>query len=163
MINHESPLTEFPFGYPGKIFRSPMPFGPYDRLSKVWPAFQQQAISSVVVLVEAQEYLVRAGRDLPAFYRSAEIDVIHLPITDFQIPSDLMAFKEAIVLIDMHAQNGKNIVVHCMAGIGRTGTFMACLAKHHLDLDGQEAIDWVRKFIPDALENLRQEEFVIAF
>src|SRR4029450_2466783 len=24
------PLTELPFGFPGRIFRSPMPFGPYD-------------------------------------------------------------------------------------------------------------------------------------
>ena len=163
MINQISPLTEFPFGYPGKIFRSPMPFGPYDHLSKIWPAYQQQAVTAVVVLVEPQEFLVRAGRDLPAFYRSANIDVIHIPIQDFQVPNDLTAFKEAIDLVDNRAKNGKNIAVHCMAGIGRTGIFMACLAKHTLNLDGQEAIDWVRKFIPDALENLRQEEFVIAF
>jgi hypothetical protein len=25
------PLTKLPFGLPGRVFRSPMPFGPYDR------------------------------------------------------------------------------------------------------------------------------------
>jgi len=163
MINQVSPLTEFPFGYPGKIFRSPMPFGPYDRFSKIWPAYQQQNVSAVVVLVEPQEFVVRAGRDLPAFYRSVNIDVIHIPIQDFQVPKDLTVFMEAIDLVDTHAKNGKNIAVHCMAGIGRTGLFLACLAKNHLNLRGQEAIDWVRILIPGALENLIQEEFVIEF
>jgi hypothetical protein len=30
------PLTELPFGFPGRIFRSPMPFGPYDLHSEVY-------------------------------------------------------------------------------------------------------------------------------
>jgi len=28
-------LTALPFGFPGRIFRSPMPFGPYDLHSEV--------------------------------------------------------------------------------------------------------------------------------
>jgi protein-tyrosine phosphatase len=50
-----------------------------------------------------------------------------------------------------------------MAGVGRTGTFMACMAKRHLSLDGQAAIDWVRQFIPGALESPIQERFVLEF
>ena len=153
MITHASSLTEFPFGYPGNIFRSPMPFSPFDRLSQTWFEYQEHDVSVVVVLVEQQEYLVRAGRDLPAFYRGENLDVIHFPIPDFQVPGDLTAFKNVIELVDTHARAGKNIGVHCMAGIGRTGIFMACLAKHHLNLNGQEAIDWVRKFIPSAFMN----------
>jgi protein-tyrosine phosphatase len=163
MISHASSLTEFPFGYPGNIFRSPMPFSPFDRLSQTWFEYQEHDVSVVVVLVEQQEYLVRAGRDLPAFYRGENLDVIHFPIPDFQVPGDLTAFKHIIELVDTHARAGKNIGVHCMAGIGRTGIFMACLAKHHLNLNGQEAIDWVRKFIPSALENWMQEKFVIDY
>ena len=140
-----------------------MPFSRYDRLNQTWFEYQEQNVSVVVVLVEQQEYLVRAGRDLPAFYRSENIDVIHFPILDFQVPDDLTAFKQVIELVDRHARAGKNISVHCMAGIGRTGIFMACLAKHHLNQNGQDSIDWVRKFIPSALENWMQEKFVLDY
>ena len=158
-----SPLTELPFGLPGKIYRSPMPFSPYDPLSAVWDAYRLAEVSLVVVLTEPQEYLVHAGRDLPAFYRSAGLKVLHHPIPDFQSPPDPTALEAAITSVLRHAREGGAAAVHCMAGIGRTGTFMACMAKRHLGLDGRAAIDWVRKFIPAALESPVQERFVLDF
>ncbi len=154
-------MTELPFGLPGRIFGSPMPFGPYDRLNEIWPAYQENCVSAVVVLVEPQEYLVRTRRDLPAFYRSAGLDVIHLPTPDFRVPLDVDAFEDTISAAIEHAQAGGNLAAHCMAGLGRTGVFMACMAKRHLHLNGAEAIDWVRQSIPGAMENSLQEQFVI--
>ncbi|MBU0510584.1 MAG: dual specificity protein phosphatase family protein, partial [Chloroflexi bacterium] len=152
-------LTELPFDLTGRIFRSPMPFGPYDWQNEVWPAYQENDVSAVVVLIEPQEYLVHARRDLLAFYHSAGLDVIHLPIPDFRIPPDVNALEDAIAAAIEHAQAGGNLAAHCMAGMGRTGTFMACMAKRHLSLDGVEAIDWVRQSIPGAMENSLQEHF----
>ena len=156
-------LTEMPFGLPGRIFRSSMPFGPYDRLNEVWPAYHENDISAVVVLLEPQEYLVRARRNLPASYRSAGLDVIHLPIPDFNIPPDVNALEGAITAAIEYAQAGGNLAAHCMAGMGRTGVFMACMAKRHLHLGGVQAIAWVRQYLPGAMENLLQEQFVIEF
>ncbi len=156
-------LTEIPFDLPGKIYRSPMPFGPYDRTSQVWQLYQQNDVNLVVVLVERQEYLFHAQRDLPNFYQDNEVSVIHLPIPDFQVPDDEGAIHTAIENFVVHAQASENGAVHCMAGIGRTGIFLACVAKHHLNLDGTEAIDWVRQYIPTALENEDQEQFVLEF
>ncbi|MBE9523874.1 MAG: dual specificity protein phosphatase family protein [Chloroflexi bacterium] len=163
MSKNSSPLTMLPFGYQGKVFRSPMPYGPFDRLSQTWQAYQEQSISVVVVLTDNKEFLAHAGLDLPAFYRKENIEAIHIPIPDFGIPGDKDAFWSAIKFADKYARAGKNIAIHCLAGIGRTGLFMACLAKHHLGLSGKDAIDWVRKFIPGALENLSQEKYVIDF
>lgn len=156
-------LTELPFQLAGKIYRSPMPFGPYSEHNRTWSAYREMAIDLVVILVEKQEYLVHAGVDLPAFYREQGLDVVHVPVPDFQVPGDREQWNQAVEYVRHHLEGGENAVVHCMAGIGRTGMFTACLARKIMGCSGQEAIDWVRRFIPGALENRQQEEFVINF
>ena len=59
-------LTELPFSFPGKVFRSPMPFSTYDQ-ADAWESYLEEDINLVVVLTEQQEYLVYALRDLRAF------------------------------------------------------------------------------------------------
>ena len=44
------PLTELPFGLPGRIFRSPMPFGPYDPHGEVYDRFCEEQIAVIVLL-----------------------------------------------------------------------------------------------------------------
>ena len=41
------PLTELPFGFPGRIFRSPMPFGPYDLHGEVYDRFVRNRLRSL--------------------------------------------------------------------------------------------------------------------
>ena len=163
MSAYPSALTNLPFGLPGSIYRSPMPFSPYDPLKRVWDAYRQANVALVVVLTERQEYLVHAGRDLPVFYRAAGLDALHYPIPDFRVPSDPAALESAIAAAFQRAQSGDAVAAHCMAGIGRTGLFMACMAKRYLGMDGQSAIAWVRTYIPEALESPLQEQFVLAF
>ena len=43
-------LTELPFGLPGRVFRSPMPFGPYDLHSEVYDSFCEEQIAVNVLL-----------------------------------------------------------------------------------------------------------------
>ena len=163
MTDHPELLTEIPLGLPGRIYRSPMPFSPYDRLGQVWGLYWQKGVKLVVVLTERQEYLVHARRDLPRFYITEGLDAIHFPIPDFHPPKDIAALETLIADLIRRLQRQECIAVHCMAGIGRTGTILACLGKRHLALDGHAAIDWLRQYIPDALENSEQEQFVLGF
>lgn len=155
-------LTELPYSFPGRIFRSPMPFSRFDH-SDVWKAYQENAVDMVVVLAEGAENIVYAGKDLPAFYRSQGLDSLHIPIPDFGIPQDEQAWENGLTQVAQAAKEGKNIAIHCLAGIGRTGTFLACLAKKELGLDGEKAIRWVRDSLPGAMENSYQERFVIDY
>ncbi len=159
------PISELPFNLPGKIFRSPMPFGYFDRLNQTWEAYRASEVAVVVILTEPQEYLVHARRDLPQFYEAAGLDVRHFPIRDYHVPTadDLAALEEMLADVLALAESGKNIAAHCLAGLGRTGIFLACLAKRHFAMDGQTAIDWVRQYVPGAMENELQEQFVIDF
>ena len=152
-------LIELPYSFSGRIFRSPMPFGPYDQDS-VWQSYREEEIDLVVVLAEPQEYLVYTRRDLPEFYRSQGLDVLHLPIPDFGVPDDLVLWEKTLNSVTQAGREGKNIAVHCLAGIGRTGVFLACLAKENLELDGERAIIWVRESVRGAMENEDQEQFV---
>src|SRR5205823_15133780 len=41
------PLTELPFGFPGHVFRSPMPFGQYDLHGEVYDRFCEEQIAVI--------------------------------------------------------------------------------------------------------------------
>ena len=154
------PLTELPFGLAGHIFRSPMPFGIYDPREEVFNKYIQNGVSVIVLLAEDEECLKKAGRNLRLLYKEEGFNVIHLPIRDFGVPSngDLVRAVNAVIA---HAQTGRNIAIHCSAGIGRTGLFVALIAKQVLGFSGEEAIAWVRRYIPGAVETPEQEQLVV--
>jgi atypical dual specificity phosphatase len=155
-------VIEIPFNFPGRIFRSPMPFSSFD-LDEAWAYYQREEIGLVVVLTEQQEYLVFSRRDLPEFYQENGLEVVHIPVPDFGIPEDLESWSQGLKTAVEAAKSGTNVAVHCLAGIGRTGTFLACLAKEYLNMDGNQAIIWVRESLPGAMENWQQEGFVSDF
>ena len=154
------PLTELPFGLAGHIFRSPMPFGTYDPWGEVVNEYMQKQVSVIVLLAEDEECLEKAGRNLRCLYEEKGFTVIHLPIRDFSVPSysDLV---HAVNVVIAHAQTGRNIAIHCSAGIGRTGLFAALLAKQVLCFSGEEAIAWVRQYILGAVETVEQRQLVV--
>jgi protein-tyrosine phosphatase len=152
-------ITELPFGLPGKVYASPMPFGLYDNEGKALEEFGENGVSVVVLLVEDAECLQKAKRNLYDLYLEQGFRVIHLPIADFSIPSAeelVHAVNKAIEC----ASTGQNIAIHCSGGIGRTGTFAACMAKKLFNLSGDQAIAWVRSYIRSAVETSEQAQLV---
>ena len=153
-------LTELPLGLAGRIFGGPMPFGDYDPEGEVLCEFRQEKIGVIVLLAEEEECLRKTGRNLQFFYMKEGYQVVYLPIPDFDVPSTKDLDSAVKMTIDQ-ARAGRNIVIHCHAGLGRTGVFAAFLAKEVLGLSGEEAFHWVRRYIPGALETFEQKEFVV--
>jgi protein-tyrosine phosphatase len=156
-------ITEIPYSFDGKIFRSPMPFSSYDHKQETWALYLKNKINIIVLLTEKHEYLIHAGRDLIRLYKDNDIEVIHYPIKDYHIPEDRTGLDQVINQVILETDHKKNIAIHCMAGLGRTGIFLACLAKRQFNMTGKESISWVRQFVPNALENPLQESFVVDF
>ncbi|NCO68637.1 MAG: hypothetical protein GW873_08965 [Nitrospirae bacterium] len=102
----------------------------------------------------------KASVDLLSLYKEEGFEVTHLPITDFSVPSK-DALTDTVSKVIEHTQRGDNIVIHCSAVVGRTGLFAACLARRVLGLSGEDAIRWVRRFIPEAVETSEQWQMVI--
>jgi len=153
-------LTELPFGFPGRVFRSPLPFGPYDLHGEVYDRFCEEHIAVIVLLASDEECLHKTGCHLRALYLKAGFQVLYLPIPAFGVPTteDL---EQTLQQTIAYAQAGQHIVIHCSAGIGRSGLFMAYLAKRCLGLSGAEALQWVRRFIPSAVETPEQQRLVL--
>lgn len=161
-MNPYSPFSELPFGYPGRVFRSRMPFDERDPRGDLLKCYLAESIQVVVVLAEDEEILAYTGRDLRAEYTRQGLAVIHLPIPDFSTPS-LEPLDRAVSRSVEAIRSGKNLVVHCHAGMGRTGLFLACLAISSLQLSAEEAIHWVRNTVPGAIETPDQIHFVMDY
>ena len=155
-------MTFLPLGLPGNIYRSPMPFGQYDPLGLVYQGFWKNDIQTVVLLVPDAECWVYAGQDLRARYQRDGLTVVHLPMKDYrgaEYPKLRAAVDETLRL----AREGNNIVMHCHAGLGRTGLFAACLAIRQLGLCGGDAIEWIRDLVPGSVESDEQEKIIREF
>jgi protein-tyrosine phosphatase len=163
MLQSSTKLTHLPLNFTGNIYRSPMPFSSnHDRSQTVFQAYKENDITLVVILASKMECLEKSGRDLRAFYEQEGLQVIEFPIQDYGIP-DQKPLHELVDAIFTEAAKGRNIAIHCHAGIGRTGTVCACLARQALGLSPAKAITWVRALIPGAVETNEQREIVYQF
>jgi protein tyrosine/serine phosphatase len=155
-------LTKLPFLLPGQIYRSVMPFSSYDPNGELIQAYKKLGITLIVMLTSDEECLRITGHDLKSVYKQEDFKVLNMPIPDFGTPTD-EDFEQAVSVVSEYVRIGGKVVIHCLAGKGRTGMFAACLAKREMDCSSEEAISWVREFIPGAVEVPEQEQFVRSF
>jgi atypical dual specificity phosphatase len=85
----------------------------------------------------------------------------HVPVEDMTAPShdDLL---RAITALLKARQKKLGVAVHCEAGLGRTGTLLACWFVQQ-GLSPAEAVRKVRKLRPGSIETADQEDIVRRF
>lgn len=116
----------------------------------------------LVTLLEEFEMKRLAIPELLDVARKVGLRSLWLPIADVSVPSDIEATTALIDGIVERMSRSETIVVHCLAGRGRSGTIAACC----LVATGRapaEAIRLVRKVRPGAVEVESQVEFVKRF
>ena len=84
------------------------------------------------------------------------IKYLHVPTEDLSAP-DMEKIDNVVDFIHGRIKNNEPTMVHCAAGVGRTGTILACyLIKYH-NLSAKDAIDKVRKERPGSIQSESQE------
>jgi hypothetical protein len=152
-------FTLIPFDLPGKIYRSTRPFSDFDPFGELIPTYRASGVEIIVVLTENTR---AGGGDLLDLYRNYGFQVIHAPVPDFGIP-ETGAYASALGRVIAELKRGRTVVVHCYAGLGRTGTFLAIIARKLMNLDGPAAVKWLRGHVPGSVETDLQEAFVAEF
>jgi len=108
---------------------------------------RDQGVSAVVSLTEAPP----AGLD--------GFEHIHLPVPDMTSPT-LDELRAAVKFIQDHADRG--VVVHCDAGLGRTGTVLAAYLVS-TGASARAALERVRALRPGSVETPDQEQAIARY
>ncbi|NJL23310.1 MAG: protein phosphatase [Leptolyngbyaceae cyanobacterium SM1_3_5] len=116
----------------------------------------------LVSLIEAHELELLQIPDLFEQAEARGMQVRHFPIPDFGVPRSIDQFALLVQDILAAATEGKTIVIHCKAGLGRSGLVAAsCLVS--LGSTPEAAFQLVRRSRPGTIETAEQEAFVGAF
>lgn len=97
----------------------------------------------------------------PALLTRFGLTEVHLPVPDFTAPRPEQ-LEQGVMVIDQAIVSGKRVVVHCGAGLGRTGTLLACYLVHR-GMQPSEAIARIREVRRGSVETHEQEVAVEAY
>jgi protein-tyrosine phosphatase len=135
--------VQLPAGVPGSLWLSSMP----GRFSS-WREFERESHDAglkIVVCLTSREEL----RELSPQYEQAitqggtPYEWLHVPVPNFGVPEDRDAFRRGIERVAKALRTGEPVMMHCAAGMGRTGSAAACVLKS-LGMPTAEALQRVR-------------------
>ena len=114
---------------------------------------REQAIQFVICLTE----------DPPrrAWINDVGLFSLHIPIIDMEPPTQPQ-IDQCLAAIEKANANQLGVGIHCTAGLGRTGTMLACWLVAH-GLSAKDAITRVRRLRPGSIETDEQAEAIVEF
>ena len=91
-----------------------------------------------------------------------DVNYLHVLSNDMGVPE----FDDLVYAVDfIHRRitNNEPVMVHCLAGMGRTGTVLACYLVKYQNMSADEAIQKVREERPGSIQSYPQEEIIFRF
>ena len=118
-------------------------------------------ITTVVSLIEWDEFASLGVESLGDTVTAAGMSWIHLPIRDRSIPDVEFeaAWREQGAVLQRRLADGERILLHCMGGLGRTGSIAGRLLIEQGE-DPLLAIGRVRQARPGTIETDEQEDYL---
>ena len=90
------------------------------------------------------------------------VNYFHVHSNDMGVPEfdDLV---KTVNFIHDRIVNDEPVMVHCLAGLGRTGTILACYLIKYKKMSADDAIQKVRDERPGSIQSFSQEEIIFQF
>ena len=91
-----------------------------------------------------------------------DVNYLHIHSNDMGVPE----FNDLVKSVDfIHDRivNDEPVMVHCLAGLGRTGTILACYLIKYKKMSADDAIQKVRDERPGSIQSFPQEEIIFQF
>ena len=135
--------VELPAEISGTLWLGSMP-GRFES----WKAFEADARKSGLALVVCLTPRSELAELSPAYHAAVTQGAVpfrwlNLPIRNFGLPEDPEGFRREVRQIAAALRQGDSVMLHCAAGIGRTGSTAACVLKA-LGLPTAEALKRIR-------------------
>lgn len=132
-----------PPGVGGRLWLAAMP-GRLERWDRFLAAARRAGLTQVVCLNPLDE----VAHDAPAYHAAIVQGRLpfawrHLPMRNYGLADDEAAWADGVRALAADLRAGQQVLLHCAAGIGRTGTVAACVLKA-LGLPEAEALARVR-------------------
>ena len=90
------------------------------------------------------------------------VNYLHVMSNDMGVPQfDDLTF--AVDFIHRRLDDKEPVMVHCLAGLGRTGTILASYLVKYENMSADEAIEKVREKRPGSIQSYPQEEMIFRF
>lgn len=113
-----------------------------------WDAFEARARAAALGLVVCLTPPVEIEELSPSYHAAVAqgglpFRWLNVPMRNFGLPEDAAAFRAGVHHVAQALRAGDAVLLHCAAGLGRTGTAAACVLKA-LGLDAEAALQRVR-------------------
>jgi len=91
-----------------------------------------------------------------------DVNYLHIMSNDMGVPE----FDDLVSTVDfIHSRitNNEPVMVHCLAGLGRTGTILACYLVKYQNMPADKAIQKIREERSGSIQSYPQEEIIFQF
>ena len=112
--------------WPGRLAVASRPRGG-DWLEDEMSDWRKAGIDTVLSLLMAEEEKDLDLKNEARKVKAQGMKFMSFPIPDRQVPRSESEVAATVEELDADLSSGKNVVVHCRQGIGRTGLVAACL------------------------------------